>query len=140
MRRAGRIAVVTFARVVLLLSALPFGGIGVAFLVAPEALAARVGLALDGGGTSFADLRAVYGGLQLSCALALGAAARNPAWVAPGLGLQVLLYGGLFLARLYSYAVSGLPDGLGYALHAGEAVGVLAGVVAILRLRHGGRS
>jgi hypothetical protein len=62
---------VSFARLVLALSALPFAGIALAFLVA---LAARVDVSL-GSATADHDVRAVHGGLQLGCAARLASGA-----------------------------------------------------------------
>lgn len=117
------------ARIVLALSALPFAGIGVAFLVQPKAMALLVGVEVTDA-TADADVRAVYGGLQLGCALLLAGAATRPAWVHPGLVAQIVLYGGLAAARFVSYAVVGLPSALGLALHLGEIVGWICGVAA----------
>jgi hypothetical protein len=65
---------VSFGRLVLALSALPFAGIALAFLVAPETLAARVDVSL-GSATADHDVRAVHGGLQLGCAARLASGA-----------------------------------------------------------------
>ena len=54
--------------------------------------------------------------------------------------LRLPLYSGLVLARLYSYAASGLPSSLGYALHVGEAIGVVLGVAAWLALNRSSAS
>ena len=60
-----------FARLVLGLSALAFAGIGAAFLVVPEAMAARVGVSLAGAAAAN-DVRAVYGESRPSCSTAPG--------------------------------------------------------------------
>ena len=119
----------TVARFVLVASAVPFFGIGAAFLVAPHAMAAHVGLQASGA-TAAADLRAVYGGLQLACGGLLVYFAVDPDRHRVGLVVQLALYTSLAVARLVSYAVSGLPTGLGLLLHGGEVVGVAAGMVA----------
>lgn len=80
--------------------------------------------------TADADVRAVYGGLQLGCAFLLAWAASRPRWILPGLVAQVALYGGLGLARFVTYALVGLPSALGLALHVGELVAVIFGAVA----------
>jgi hypothetical protein len=122
-----------FARIVLALSALPFGSIGAAFLLLPADMAGLIGLSLADA-TADADVRAVYGGLQLGCAALLALAATNPDWCRAGLVAQLLLYGGLAGARVISYALVGLPSALGWALHLGELVGFALGIAAWRRL------
>jgi hypothetical protein len=124
---------VSFARLVLVISALPFAGIGLAFLLAPAALAAHVDLSL-GSATADHDVRAVYGGLQLACAALLAWGAARPERVRFALVAQLLLYGGLASARLVAWAAAGAPGAFGLALHAGEALGAGAAWLALRRL------
>ena len=121
-------------RVVLLGSALPFAAIGLAFLLAPGQMAGFVGVSLAGA-TADADVRAVYGGLQLGCAAVLVTAASRPHWWRPGVAAQLALYGGLAGARFVSLPIAGVPSALGLALHAGELLGVVAGWWAWRSLR-----
>ena len=88
-----------------------------------------VGLRLTSA-SAFADVRAVYGGLQLGCAAFLGLAAAKPTWTRVGLAAQLAQFGSLAAARFLSYVATGLPDALGYALHGGELVGFACGLVA----------
>ena len=125
------------ARIVLLLSALPFAGVGLAFLLQPAGMGSLVGLSLESP-TADADVRAVYGGLQLGCALVLAWAAASPQRVRAGLLALMALYGGLAGARLLSYAVVGLPSSLGIALHLGEIVALACGALAWARLARDG--
>lgn len=118
-----------FARIVLVLSAVPFAVIGAAFTLYPTRMGDLVGLSMDGS-TAVADVRAVYGGLQLGCAVFLALAARNAPWCRAGLAAQLALYGGLAGARFVSYLASGLPSLLGMTLHTGELAGLALGVVA----------
>jgi ribosomal protein S18 acetylase RimI-like enzyme len=119
-----------FARFVLASSALPFAAIGLAFLIAPFEMGARVGISLVNA-TADNDARAVYGGLQLACAALLAAAARgSEAQVRAGLAAQLALSGGLAGARCVSLALAGAPSALGFALHAGELAALAAGAVA----------
>ena len=118
-----------FARIILALSAVPFACIGAAFTLFPLQMGEFLGLSLADA-TAVADVRAVYGGLQLGCALFLGLAAANVAWSRAGLAAQLALYGGLGSARFLSYLVSGLPSTLGLLLHAGELVGLALGAIA----------
>lgn len=125
------------ARVVLVLSAIPFVSIGVAFLLFPARMGALVDLTVSGA-TATADVRAVYGGLQLACGLLLLGVARDARWYRAGLIAQLSLYGGLAGARLLSYPVSGLPSALGLTLHTGELVGFAFGLLAWRSLSRGG--
>jgi hypothetical protein len=125
-----------FARIVLLGSASVFGAVGAAFAAAPEPMARQVGLSLAGA-LADNDVRAVYGGLQLGCAAFLWHCAGARDRLALGLVAQLLLFGGLLLARFASWLAVGLPGGLGLALHAGEVVGFALGVVARARLVRG---
>lgn len=117
------------ARVVLVFSALPFAGIGLAFLVAPSAMGAFVGLTLDGA-VADNDLRAVYGGLQLGIALFLAWCAAAPERLRAGVAAQLCTFGGLAFGRVVSWGVAGSPGELGIALHGAELFGVAAGIVA----------
>jgi len=85
--------------------------------------------------TADADVRAVYGGLQLGCAFLLAAATSRAEWVRPGLVAQIALYGGLGAARFVTYVLIGWPSLLGLALHFGELVGVICGAIAWRMLR-----
>jgi ribosomal protein S18 acetylase RimI-like enzyme len=118
------------ARLVLAASAVPFAAIGLAFLIAPLEMSARVGIALVNASAE-SDARAVYGGLQLACAALLACAARGSATqVRAGLVAQLLMYGGLAGARVASLALAGAPSALGLALHAGELTALAAGALA----------
>jgi hypothetical protein len=122
-----------FARLVLGLSALAFAGIGAAFLLAPEAMAARVGLSLAGA-TAANDVRAVYGGLQLGVGACLAWLARRPDSLRAGLTLQLFGFGGLAAARFASLLLDGHPGALGLALHGAELVAIALGIAARARL------
>ena len=119
----------TFARLVVGVSVVAYGGVGAFFLLAPELAAAQVDLGL-GSATADNDVRAVYGGLQLGVAAFLCIALRREAWLSPALALLGVTMGGLALARLVSWAAVGLPSGLALALHAAEVAGVAAAALA----------
>jgi hypothetical protein len=129
---------VSFARLVLRLSAVPFAGVGLAFLLFPAAMAAQVDISLASA-TADHDVRAVYGGLQLGCAALLLFAAARPERVRFGLVAQLALYGGLASARLLAWAWAGTPGPLGVALHAAEIAGIALGALAWRRLAATGR-
>lgn len=117
----------------LVLTAAPFAAIGLAFLLAPEAMAARVDVAL-GSATADHDVRAVYGGLQLGCAALLAWGALRVEHVRTALVAQLVLYGGLAGARFVGWIASGAPGRLGLLLHGGELLGLAAGAFALRRL------
>jgi hypothetical protein len=119
----------TIARAVLWLSAAPFVGIGLAFLIAPATMSGYVGVTLAGA-TADGDVRAVYGGLQLGCGAFLASCAAKRGWLSAGIAAQLLLFSGLFGARLVCWIVAGPPDPLGFALHGAELLGILAGAIA----------
>jgi hypothetical protein len=127
------------ARAVLALSALPFAGIGLAFVFAPEAMAARVDVSLASV-TADHDVRAVYGGLQIACAILLGWGALSRLHVRPALVAQLVLYGGLVAGRLVGWITSGAPGSFGLWLHGLEALGFAAGALALRRLTKEGNA
>lgn len=104
-----------------------------AFLLLPGKLAPVVGLSLHNA-TADNDLRAVYGGLQIACGVLLWAASHRQVWLRVGLYAQLALFGGLAVGRFVSWAVVGLPDDLGLALHAAEGIAIIAGVLCLRKL------
>ena len=125
----------SWARFVVLASALPFAAIGMAFIAAPETMGALVGLELTNV-TADNDLRAVYGGLSLGCAVFLVWSGSAEHRLLAGVHAQVFTFAGLVVGRFVSLALRGLPDGLGLALHGAEIVGLTCGIAALVRLRH----
>lgn len=122
-----------FAVFVLRVSALAFLGIGLAFLVAPSAMAARVGVSLAGV-VADNDVRAVYGGLQIACGVLLWVFSSRARWVHVGLYVQLVLFSGLALGRFVSWAAAGWPDPLALGLHAAEGIAIGCGVWSLSRL------
>jgi hypothetical protein len=121
---------VLFARLVLGLSALPFLGIGGAFLAAPASMATNVDVAL-GSATAASDVRAVYGGLQLAIGALLAGCAIARAHVRAGLALQMTAFGGLATGRLVGVPIDGAPSALGAALLIAELVALGLGAAAL---------
>jgi hypothetical protein len=118
-----------FPRVVVVGSALPFLGIGAAFLIAPDALGRCVDLRL-GSATAANDLRAVHGGLELAIGALLAGAGLSREWLRAGLALQLASFSGLAFGRLVSLLADGAPRAFGFALWGAELLGVALGVVA----------
>ena len=118
--------------------ALWIGAIGFAFfglwlLLRPRALAG-VGIPADNANAR-AEIRAMYGGLELGVAAFLGFCLMRPEWTEPGLWFQLLALGGLALGRLIGIAVERGGTSRILWLFAGlEVVGV-AITVAALALR-----
>jgi hypothetical protein len=125
---------IRFVRAVLVASALAFGLPGLGFLLAPEAFAARVDVALRGP-DAWSDARAVLGGLELGIAALLAACASRTRWLRVGVAVQLATIGGLLLGRFASLAFDGAPGALGWALLAIELALGGAGVVAARRAR-----
>lgn len=123
------------ARFALFASALAFGGTGLAFLLRPEAMTAVIGIEL-GGTVAVADVRAVYGGLELGVATFLVWAARRPATWRPALVGLVSLFGGLVLGRLASLALDGWPESPGLLLAGFELAGLVLAGAALARVPH----
>jgi len=127
----------SWPRLVCLLSALPFAGIGLAFVTLPLEMGRLVGLDVTNV-TADNDLRGVYGGLSLGCAALLAWCGLHETRVEFGVRAQLLLYGGLAAGRVVSLVVAGVPDALGLMLQAGELVAVACGLSAWYVLRSQG--
>ena len=124
----------SWARFVVLASVPPFAAIGLAFLVAPVAMAQLVGLEATNV-TADNDLRGVYGGLSLGCAAFLLWCGLHEDRLRAGVHAQVFMFGGLAGGRIVSLVLRGAPDALGLALHAAECVALVCGLVALVQLR-----
>lgn len=96
----------SFARIVLWLSALVFGAIGLLFVIAPVSWANVVEISLP---TAMArtDLRATYGGFDLAFGVFLAICGMNSAWLRPGLLASGLVLLGFGLSRLLGIALEG---------------------------------
>lgn len=109
-----------------------FIAFGLAFAVAPEEAAEFVTDVRPGSSSAVIDMRAAYGGLPIGLGLFIGACARRPSWVRPGLLVSLLSVAGLGVARLVGIVADGSPNGMMWAQLALEVVA--AGVlVAALR-------
>jgi hypothetical protein len=120
-------------RGLLALSAIAFGGFGGWFLLSPSALAdlAEIGVS---GPSARAEVRAMYGGLELGVAAFLFWAWLRPERVAIGLWAALFAFGGLAAGRAAGIALEG-------GVVAGAIWGALAAeVVACLLLVWGIRA
>ena len=123
-------------KIVLWISAVSFIGYGLACLFSPELPAQYAGLGITSG-DAYAEIGAMYGGLQTGFGLFCLLATLRPSLFRAGLTLLVLVIGSLALGRLYSTLTASDPVG-GYtcgALCFEFAIAILAGIA--LRLSPG---
>lgn len=121
-----------FARVLLLLAATIFIGIGVVFLVAPVEWARVVEIELPTP-MSRTDLRATYGGFDLGFGVFLALCALRREWTRPGLAGMAIALAGFAGGRAYGMIVDGCPSKLMPSLAALEASGSILGFLAYRR-------
>jgi hypothetical protein len=119
---------VNLPSVFLLLSALTFAAFGVAFLVAPVAMIGLVELGASSP-TARAEVRAMYGGLELGIAAFLFACLARRERVAAGLLCSTIALAGLALARGASIVLDGPVEPIMYWLAAAEVGGVVMSAV-----------
>lgn len=88
-------------KILLWASGLIFAAYGAVCFISPEVPAGYAGLAISSG-DGYAEMGAMYGGLQFGFGLYLLLAALRPAYYRPALTLLVMAIGCLAVARLYS--------------------------------------
>lgn len=118
------------ALIVLGLTSLIFAGFGVAFLLAPAALLATLGIDL-GGATGVVEIRAVYGGMNLGLGLYGLAALRKPTQRMPAAQVLALVLATIAAARLLGVLLA--PSAVAadiWVFFAMEAVGAAATGIA----------
>ena len=116
-------------RIVLWVMGLGFVAFGVAYLVDPHGMMEIVGLALTSPAAA-ADIRAIYGGLQLSLGLFLLACARRDDWTTPGLLASCYAFSFVAGCRLAGVARDHATDGVTLAALAVEITCAVVSVVA----------
>ena len=117
---------------ILWLSAVMFTGYGVLSLVSPATPADFAGLGILNG-DGFAEIGAMYGGLQTGLGLYCGFAAINREFYRAGLVLLVVGIGALTLARLLSLMLS--PDAVSAYTWGALGYESLTTIVALLALK-----
>jgi hypothetical protein len=122
---------VSFAQLVLWLSAASYFAAGIFALALPAANASIIRLEL-GGVISSSDLRAVYGGLRIGIGCFLAWSASTGHW-RPGLIAAAALFGGNVLGRVVSLLADGVPESPGLLLLGFELLGVVLVGVALAR-------
>jgi hypothetical protein len=110
-------------RLLLILSAAVYAGLGLASLVAPDAMARVVGIELATE-TARVDFRATYGGFQVGTAIFLLACVSRDAWLQPGIWAVLLTLAGFGGARAIGILVGGGADGMMLGALATEIVGI----------------
>lgn len=109
-------------KAILWISGFAFVGYGLACLYSPELPAGYAGLAMTTG-DAYAEIGAMYGGLQTGFGIFCLLGALRAGFYRPALASILLVVGGLALARLYSTAtnndrsISDSKDALFAALH-----------------------
>lgn len=95
-------------KTILWISGFAFVGYGLACLYSPELPAGYAGLAMTTG-DAYAEIGAMYGGLQTGFGIFCLLGALRTGFYRPALAAILLVIGGLALARLYSTATSNDP-------------------------------
>jgi len=116
-----------FIRWVLGLTTAIFLGLGVAFMFAPGMMIGAIDLKAESP-KALADVRAVYGGLDLTIGILLGYCFLRKQW-ATGLGIGALTCLCLLTGRLVGILVDPARDILTYGLFGSEALGAVLGAV-----------
>lgn len=120
------------ARASLFITALVFGGFGIALLVMPslmEVVQVRIV-----GPEGAVEIRAFYGGLELGLACFFATAAMRADWLRPGLFLQIAALGGVVLGRVVGLVVDAEVGAQIYFFMSLEAAGAMFGAVALRTL------
>jgi len=125
-------------RIVLALDALLFGAFGALYWVIPQAMAAKVGIALTSTG-AIIDIQGLYGGLELGLGCFLGFCALTADRARTGLVAGTLVLCGIALSRLVAIARFGLPDSSVAVLIGLDLLGAVLNLVFLLRYRAGER-
>ena len=121
-------------KLILWISAIAFTGYGLACLFSPTLPAEMAGLAVMGG-DGFAELSAMYGGLQTGVGLFCALAAMRADLYRPALLLLVLAIGALALGRLIA-VVTGAGD-VGFYTWGAMAYEFATAILAFIALRSG---
>ncbi len=117
-----------FVRWVLGLSAGVFLLLGLAFIFLPGAMIPAMDIKAEPG-KALADVRAVYGGLDLAFGILLGICFFRKDW-ANGLAISALACTCLFFGRLVGILVDPARDVLTFGLFASEVIGAVLSAVA----------
>ena len=98
-----------FGKTILAISALVFIGYGLVSLISPAIPAGYAGLIIDSG-DGYAEITAMYGGLQTGLGLFCAMALLKPDYYRPALMVLVFVLGPLALAR--SFSLLAIPESM----------------------------
>jgi len=124
----------SIGRFSIILSAVVFGGFGVAFLFFPIFLASMVGIELTSPSAEI-DFRATYGGLEIGLAVFFAICALREPWIRPGLVAQAVSLGGFAFGRIIGLILDGTPQPIIYYLLLAECAGCVLGLFALAKDR-----
>lgn len=117
-----------FVRWMLGILAAVFLLLGLAFMFLPKMMIGALGIKAESG-LALADIRAVYGGLDLALGILLVICFLRKEW-ATGLAIGTLAYTCLFAGRLVGILVDGANDILTFGLFALEVLGAVLAALA----------
>ena len=120
-------------KIILWISAITFTAYGLACLFSPELPAGYAGLVMTNG-DAYAEIGAMYGGLQTGFGLFCLLAALKSEYRRAGLVLLVMCIGSLAVARLYSTLTGDeTPAGYTWGALAYESVTAIVAAIALRR-------
>lgn len=122
-------------KIVLSISAFIFTAYGILSLVSPELPAGFAGIEMTSG-DAYAEIGAMYGGLQTGFGLFCLLALMRPTFYQPGLALLVIGIGVLAIARLYSSVTA--PAEIGAYTIGAIVYEFATAILAAIAMRHSG--
>ena len=114
----------------LLLQGVAFFGLGVWFLIEPTTMASVIGLAPENP-AGFAELRAVYGGLEIALGVFLLVTGFQANWSKTGLWLLLSCYGGITTGRIVGILLDQPDDTFTLQLLSFEAGSLLITILLV---------
>ena len=124
-------------KVVLLVSALVFIGYGLVSLIDPAVPAGLAGLVISNG-NAYAEIGAMYGGLQTGIGIFCLLAVIRPDYYRGGLAVLAIGVGTLAAARLFSALVNAEP--VTFYSYGAFAYEILTALLSVVALRQAGMS
>ena len=118
----------------LLLQGVTFFGLGVWFLIEPTTLASAIGLAPQSP-AGLAELRAVYGGLEIALGIFLVVTGFQTNWSGIGLWLLLSCYGGITAGRIAGILLDHPDDTFTLQLLGFEAGSLLITILLVFGLK-----
>lgn len=122
------------ARGYLVLTGLIFILYGGYCLIYPQALTDATGMGL-GDNTAIIEVRAMYGGLQMSMGLFLVYSSLKLSTVSNGLLVLIFIYGGLAIPRAAGLVIDGGDNGYNFMVTIFEAVNTVIGILLLLKIK-----